>query len=210
MISFFKPNSSNKGAALTVSFNQKGDRKGIFFELIKQVSWDDATKKGKFSGGAKILTKLSTTEAAYFIDCIEKVYDFEKPLYHTTGDASSTINFKRLAAKVLNKSTNKWEEDGSYKGFLLQIYKGDVNIGMGLTWAEAIELREYLKLALREIFYAIIFEEEKRREEYNQSKQQTGAPEASATPAKQKVKAEKLKPVEEFVPEPEEDENIPF
>lgn len=203
MISFFKPNSSAKGAALTVSFSSRGDRKGIFFELIKQVSWDDTTKKGKFSGGAKILTKLSTTEAAYFIDCIEKVYDFEKPLYHTTGDASSTINFTRFAAKVLNKETNKWEANGSYKGFLLQVHKADVNIGIGLTWAESVELREYLKLALREIYYSVIFEEEKRREDYNASKNAPAAePEQTKAPAKKAV----AKKMEEFVPEPEEDE----
>ena len=81
-LQFFKPNQKGSGAAISISFNSKGDKKGVFFELIKQVSWDDATKKGKFGGGAKILSKFNTTEIAQFIDVIERGADFEKALYH--------------------------------------------------------------------------------------------------------------------------------
>lgn len=205
---FYKPNSRNTGAALSVSFNSKGDKKGVFFELIKQVSWDDSTKKGKFGGGAKILSKFNTTEIAQFIDVIERGADFEKALYHTNGESSSQINFTKMRNKV--QQGGKWVDAEGYKGYVLYVNKGEDKISIGLTFSEAVELREYLKFALNHIFTALYSESIKEAKEYRERKE---AEEAAKSQKTVKTAAPKAKSVEDFVkPAVEEDESqdIPF
>lgn len=195
-LQFFKPNSKGLGAALSVSFNSKGEKKGVFFEIIKQVSWDDSTKKGKFSGGQKILSKFNTTEAAQFIDCIQNSTDFEKPLYHTNGETSSQINFKRYKGKVKD-STGKWVDGDSYKGYALSISKGDVQVSLGLTFAEAKEFQLYLEFCLQHIFSGWYSDQIAAAKERAKTKE-----------TEQSKKAEPIKKVEDFV-EVEEDD-LPF
>lgn len=201
-LQYFKPNGNNTGAALSVSFNSKGDRKGIFFELIKQVSWDNQAKRGKFSGGQKILSKFNTAEAAQFIHCIESGSDFEKPLYHTNGESSSTINFKRYKGKVKDKA-GQWVEAPDYKGYALSVSKGDIQASLGLTWAEAVEFREYLKFALNHIFTGIYSDDIaslKERQAKQKEQEQT-----TTTSNKNAVKS-----VENFVEVEEEEDGVPF
>lgn len=207
-LQFFKPNAKGTGAALSVSFNSKGDKKGAFFELIKQVSWDNTTKKGKFGGGAKTLTKFNTTELAQFIDCIERGADFEKALYHTTQDSSSQINFSKMRNKV--QENGKWVDAEGYKGYVLYVSKGDDKISIGLTFPEAVELREYLKFVLGHIFTAWYSESIKEAKEYQDRKAKEQAATQKQTPA---IKAKSIETFVEAEPEVAEeplDEDTPF
>lgn len=204
-LQFFKPNSKNTGAALSVSFTSKGDKKGAFFELIKQVSWDDSTKKGKFGGGAKILSKFNTTELAQFIDCIERGADFEKPLYHTTKDSASQINFSKMKNKI--NQNGKWVDGEGYRGYVLFIGKGDDKISIGLTFAEAVELREYFKYVLTHIFDGWYSDDIKQAKEYQEKK---AAAEGAAPAAKPVTKAKSVETFVESTVQEEEESDVPF
>jgi hypothetical protein len=193
MLTLFKPNAKNTGAAVSISFNSKDEKKGVFLEFLKQVGWDDSRKKGSFKGGLKITCKLNTTEVGQILYALENNKPFEKPLYHNSPSGGATL---------INVS--------SFKEYLtLSIKKGDDKAGIALTAGEQVEIREYLKFALSHIFSGLYSEQIKRNKEYKE-RQDGGSGEPYAKPKAKSVKdfVEEESP-KEVVAEIEDDE-IPF
>jgi hypothetical protein len=191
-LSLFKPNAKNTGAALLASFNSKGDKKGIFLELIPQTGWNEQTKNGSFKGGEKITVKFSPQEAAKFIHSLEYLKPFEKPLFHKTASGeTTTINFV------------VWKD----VFFALSVNKTDRKVGILLSEDEQILFREWLKFALSHIFTAWYSEDVAKAKEYAQSKDEGGD-----KPAYKKSGFQKK--VSDFVEEEKavevEDDDIPF
>ncbi len=158
-LSLFKPNAKNTGAALLASFNSKGDKKGIFLELIPQTGWSEQTKNGSFKGGEKITVKFSPQEAAKFVHSLENQKPFEKPLFHKTASGeTTTINF------VIWKDVF----------FALSVNKTDRKVGILLSEDEQVLFREWLKFALSHIFSGWLSEDVAKAKEYLQSKSENG------------------------------------
>jgi hypothetical protein len=187
-LSFFKPNKFNKGAACTISFSSKDG--AAYFGLVRQVSWNEETKKGTFSGGASLNMKFNATELSEIIDIIERNVPQAKALYHTFGDTYTYIGF------------NPHKKEDVQLGFALSVTQGKEGGTekdkwyFGFTFAEAALLREYLKFILGHFFSAM----------YSEAKKQALArkPEDEKPVAKEPEAPAKEEPKEE-----EEDE-IPF
>lgn len=52
-ISYYKPNSQNRGAAAQFQFGNKEEDMGLYLSLIKQFGWNNESKRGSFSENAK-------------------------------------------------------------------------------------------------------------------------------------------------------------
>jgi hypothetical protein len=68
-LSFYKPNSYNKGSAGQFQYGAKDGDFGLYVSIVKQAAWNTDTKRGSFSENAKNPSKnkkikLNATEAA--------------------------------------------------------------------------------------------------------------------------------------------------
>lgn len=158
MQQFYKPNSRNTGSAC--SFWVDG-QKSIMSSLIKQASWNDKTRIGSFSENkdnpkAKVLVKLSPSEAAEIIDAIERNSSFDA--YHRSSKQVAKINFSPYHKKQ-KQEDGSWVTVGDQLGFSYRISKEDaddstskISIVVGLNWGEARLLKMYLEEALKLTF----------------------------------------------------------
>lgn len=199
-LQIFKPNKANTGGAAHVSFSAKsGQKNAAYVEFIKQNGWDAAARNGqgngKFSGGAKTVIKLSTTEVATIIDAVERRED-APAFFHTSPDGSAQIKFVRYAGKVKN-AQGQYETSKTPTGYSLSVSKGEDRYGITFTFGEARELSEYLKFALDKIFGAIYATDKEKAKEYAERKEKE-----NKAPTPQKSKS-----VSDFVQDqPEESE----
>jgi len=147
-IQFYKPNASNKGVAVSVSFNPADG--GIYVSFIKQFSWDAAKRIGSFKGNkdnpkAKKNIKFNDIEVAGIIRAIEKEEKWST-FHKFNNDSGVSISFA------------PYIKDNVMAGFGLRVSesKDKENIfSVGFTNDESIKLREWLKLSLEESFKVI-------------------------------------------------------
>jgi hypothetical protein len=201
-LQFFKATKGVTGSLAHVSFNSKGDRKGVFVELVKQSGWNAEGNNGKgvgsFKDGVKVNVKLSTTEAAAIINAVERREDAPK-MTHMSAKGTTHIQFVRFKGKV--KKGNDWVPAEDFTGYSLGVMRGEDKVSTSLTFSEAVELREYLKFALGHIFTGIYSDDLKTAKEYADKKNGGAA------------KTEKPKSVQDFQEESgggEEEDNSQF
>ena len=144
-IQFYKPNSSNKGIAVSLSFNPADS--GIYVSFIKQFSWNMQKKTGSFKENrnnpkAKKNIKFNDTEVSGIIRAIEKEEKWST-FHKFNNDTGVSISF------------SPYIKDEVMAGFGLRVSdsKDKENVfSVGFTNDESIKLREWLKLSLRECF----------------------------------------------------------
>jgi len=144
-IQFYKPNSFNKGVAVSLSFNPSDS--GIYVSFIKQFSWDAKKKIGSFKENrenpkAKKNIKFNDIEVSGIIRAIEKEEKWST-FHKFNNDSGVSISFA------------PYIKENVMSGFGLRISdsKDKENIfSVGFTNDESIKLREWLKLSLEETF----------------------------------------------------------
>jgi hypothetical protein len=144
-IQFYKPNSSNRGIAVSLSFNP-GDS-GIYVSFIKQFSWDQKKRIGSFKENrenpkAKKNIKFNDIEVSGIIRAIEKEEKWST-FHKFNNDSGVSISF------------GPYIKDEVMAGFGLRVSdsKDKENVfSVGFTNDESVKLREWLKLSLEEAF----------------------------------------------------------
>lgn len=144
-IQFYKPNSSNKGVAVSMSYNPADS--GIYVSFIKQFSWNGQKKTGSFKENkdnpkAKKNIKFNDTEISGVIRAIEKE-DKWSTFHKFNNDNGVSISFA------------PYLKDNVMCGFGLRVSdsKDKENVfSIGFTNDESVKLREWLKAALKESF----------------------------------------------------------
>jgi hypothetical protein len=150
MISFYKPNSKNTGTACSFSVNSKEG--SIWSSLIKQSSWNEATKTGSFSDNRdnpqkSARVKFSQTEVAGLLEALDKNVEFSA--YHSSDKQITKIKFspyiKDNKQVGFSYSVNKESKENieNKQSFLLGFY-----------FSEARLLREFLVHSLHSVFKA--------------------------------------------------------
>lgn len=96
-LSFYKPNSSNKGAASQFQYGAKENDYGLYLSIIKQFAWDDNKKRGSFSENAKNPSKnkkikFNSTEASSICRVIESLND-KWSTVHKNENKTTSISF---------------------------------------------------------------------------------------------------------------------
>jgi len=155
MLAFYKPTRSVKGSLANFSFNSKGEKKGMFVEMVKQTGWDNQNSTGSFKNGDKVNIKLSIFEAAAIMRAIEQnTAASEKGFYHSSAKGSATISF------------SPYIRDGKQIGFSLSISKQEgtsdrKNFVIGFDFNESWALKEFLRFSLDHIFSGMYSDEVK-------------------------------------------------
>lgn len=165
MITFYKPNSSNKGALLSVNHTARADKKNedgsvqkgdktVWLNFVKQTGWNEKEKTGTFKDGKKLNVKLSPTETAGLIAAIDRnvslaVVMDNTYVYHDGTDYGLTIVFEPAFKK--EKQGEKWVDTNVQRGFKFQVTKTNKankedkeSFSVGLTYAELSLLKYYL------------------------------------------------------------------
>lgn len=176
MITFFKPNKSNKGSAFQLYPANKNDRKGTnypelsgdaFIKLTHQYSWDDKKKIGRFKENFEdksqnIILMINQIEIAEIISCIRE----KRAINHANIDYSSfdTIKATSKEASFYHKTPTTSKvlkfyprhqncEKGEF--FLgLSDFGANIHVSMVLSSAEAGLLEEALVGILQSYFRA--------------------------------------------------------
>ena len=151
MVTLYKPNSNNNGAACSFYASDDG---AFMVSLLRQFSWDDKTNKASFSQNrgkekGNIVIKLSPLEVANLILSIDTKVDFKGYHKSPTSPTASAIRFG------LYKDKNTGEPRGGYAFGVFQTFQktGDKNsMFILLGDAEVILLREYLVYYLHDNF----------------------------------------------------------
>ena len=92
MIHFYHPNKAVKGSAASFWYSQSNN--SVFAQIMKQSCWDTAADNGVFkdnSPAMKVTIKLSQTEVAAILDCVERNRPFTT--HHDFGDNPKNISF---------------------------------------------------------------------------------------------------------------------
>ena len=157
----YKPNSSNKGSALSINFvakaakgNEKGD-KSFYFQIISQNGWNAETKTGAFKDGKKLIVKFAPHEIAGMIAAIKRNISLAdamntKYVYHDGADNSSNITFEPHFKSV--KKGDEWVKTDNQNGFIYRVTRTDKkdtnnkeSLAIGFNWAETELLRVFLE-----------------------------------------------------------------
>lgn len=171
MITFYKPNKSNKGSLATFKVvakqtNQRGEyQEGcVFLSIVKQTGWDAATQKGSFKGGEQLNIKLTATEIASIISLFERGNDFST--VHRSSSGNVSISF----AKWIDKASG---EHRGFGFFATKEFEGQKNsFSIGFRLGEDVQLREFLKFSLEHIFTASYSEDKRRAKEQFEKRSQ--------------------------------------
>lgn len=190
-LTFFKPNKANKGALVSVKFLAKQNKKDeefkegcFFFNLVRQVSWNDQSHTGSFKGGEQISVKLTPFEMAKILHVIERnwnlgdvnsmdknvlkdQYGFTAP--HRGEGQIVYINF------VPSQRQGATEQTG-FGLYITKVVEGQANSSFGVSFpfGDDISLREYIKLGLEHINLASYAEDKRRFEENMEKKNANG------------------------------------
>jgi hypothetical protein len=92
MIHFYHPNKSIKGSAASFWYSSRNN--SVFATIMKQSGWDEKNDNGVFrdeSPAMKVSIKLSQTEIAAILDCIERKNPFKT--HHDFGEKPKNISF---------------------------------------------------------------------------------------------------------------------
>ena len=141
MIQFYKPTPKVTGTACSFYMNQ---RDGSFFStLIKQASWDEGRRIGKFDKDKKAIIKFSQLEIAGLIHAIESRSEYKG--YHKSSQQVFQFSFApstKVEGAFTYSVTREAKDDSTDK----------MSFFLGLYAAEAVLLREHLQYLLRESF----------------------------------------------------------
>lgn len=141
MIQFYKPTPKVTGTACSFYMNQ---RDGSFFStLVKQASWDESRRIGKFDKDKKAIIKLSQLEVASFIHAIESRTEVKG--YHKSSQQVVQFSFapsSKVEGAFTYSVTREAKDDSTDK----------MSFFLGLYASEAVLLREQLKYLLKESF----------------------------------------------------------
>jgi hypothetical protein len=144
-ISFYKPNSYNKGSASQFQFGLKEGDSGMYVSIVKQSSWNDKTKRGSFSANAKNpkankKIKLNAAEAAGMCRVIESDVDKWSSV-HKTQAATTSIMFSHYI------------KEGNKLGYGLSVKdSGGESFMLSLTNEEGYVLKSFLQEYIRYTF----------------------------------------------------------
>jgi len=143
-IEFYKPQKSGTGTCATfdcVTSLEDPKKNGFYVNLLKQHSWDDSTRNGSFKENVnnpekhkKI--KLNDLELCNFLYVLESGGEKKFSTVHKNGEKTTPIFFE------------PYIKDGAFVGHVLKID----GVGIAFNIVESIKLREYLKLALQNLF----------------------------------------------------------
>ncbi len=177
MISFYKPNSTQKGHALGLSFNSKEGK--LFLQFIKQTSWDATKKRGGFKDGAKFNITLNATEIGALLNCAER--SIPGKLFHASEKGNTSIDYGPYAKKVAEGE--KAARDGMTISVNPRANAGEEKPQQfGFWWNEAETrlFKEYLTFVLDHFFSADYSAEKKKKDEYfkNKENQAQASPES--------------------------------
>jgi hypothetical protein len=154
-IHYYHPSSSGNGFACSFWFSERDQT--VYATLLKQSGWDAKTRIGSFKDSLnddskKINVKLGMKEVAAILDCIERNRPFTA--FHDFDDKPKSVNFVPWMSKdttpVLKgysfsvTVTNK--QDSTFKNAFF----------MGLTFAEAREIREFFIFCYHRYFENIL------------------------------------------------------
>lgn len=148
MLHVYHPSKSVKGFALSFWYSPKNN--SVFATLIKQHSWDAEREVGVFKASIndplkKTTTKLSWVEIGAILDCIERNRPFST--YHDQEEPKQ-IKFEPWNFNLNDKLTQKGfsfsvtVKSKTDKEFTNPFY-------IGLTFAEARYIREFLLYAMK-------------------------------------------------------------
>lgn len=156
----YHPNKAVKGFAC--SFWASERHGSLFATILKQSGWNEASQTGSFKESLndparRVNVKLSDIEVGAILDCIERNRPFST--FHTSTEAPKTISF------IPWMSTPIADEDGNRPAAAIKGYSFTINVGaktdpnkasfyIGLTFAEARLIREYLVHYLHKTFNA--------------------------------------------------------
>jgi len=142
MIQFYKANAKVTGTACSFSVNPKD--KSVYASLIKQKSWDDKSKTGRFDADNKCITKLNIMELGALINAIDTKTDWSA--YHGTQTRATKMNFAPYS-------------QGGNEGFNFRVTadsKEDsekkATFSMGFRYGEAEALKQYFIFSMHSVF----------------------------------------------------------
>jgi hypothetical protein len=150
MIHIYHPNKRVTGFATSFWYSDRDDT--IFATLLKQSGWDDARQNGVFKDSMndpnrKVNIKLSYTEVAAILDCIERNRPFST--FHDADEFPKQIKFEPWLDQTTQKPKGysfsisvQSKQDSSYKNAFY----------IGLTFAEARLIREFLIFTMHRHF----------------------------------------------------------
>jgi len=148
MIQFYKANAKVSGTACSFSVNPKD--KSVYASLIKQKSWDDKTKTGRFDADNKCITKLNIMELGAIINAIDTKTDWSA--YHGTQTRATKMNFSPYS-------------QGGNEGFNFRVTadskedsENKATYSMGFRYGEAEALKRYFIFSMNSIFQASLDE----------------------------------------------------
>lgn len=136
-LSFYKPNSANKGSAAQFQYGAKPLDYGLYLSIVKQFSWNNESKRGSFSENSKDPSKnkkikLNATEASAICRIIELKSD-KWSTVHRSESKTTSINF------------SPYVKDGNMLGFGMSVSEKDGQSFMiGLNNDEAYLLKKFL------------------------------------------------------------------
>jgi hypothetical protein len=137
-VSYYKPNSQNKGAAAQFQFGAKDNDYGMYLSIVKQFGWNNESKKGSFSENSKNPSKnkkikFNNTEASAICRVLE-----------SSTEKWSTVH--RSETKTTSITFSHYIKDGAKLGYGLSINEKDGESFMiGFNNDEGYLLREFLK-----------------------------------------------------------------
>ena len=160
----YKANKSNRGCALSLSFNSKEG--ALFTQLISQVSYDENRHIGSFSGGNKVTIKSSVAEVGNFIDVFTRNVEYSTVHRGQNGDMTQIW----LSPYLVGEGDAKIQ-----KGFGLRVSKKtkdgqELKLLMPLNFGEAAALKVYFDFFLRHVFSAEYAEAKKQYKDRQDSK----------------------------------------
>tara|TARA_Y100000310_G_C20653218_1_gene800630 strand:+ start:165 stop:713 length:549 start_codon:yes stop_codon:yes gene_type:complete len=142
MIQFYKANPKVTGTACSFSVNPKD--KSVFASLIKQKSWDDKSKTGRFDADSKCTIKLNLMELGAIINAIETKSDWSA--YHGTQTRATKMNFSPYS-------------QGDNHGFNFRVTadskedsENKATYSMGFRYGEAEALKQYFIFSMHSIY----------------------------------------------------------
>jgi hypothetical protein len=149
MIHVYHPNKASKGYA--ASFWQSEKDNTVFATIIRQSGWDAQRQVGIFKDNienpeGKVNIKLNDFEVGAILDCIERGRPFTT--FHDHDNTPKSINFTPWVDQSGNSRgysftiTVTSKQDSAYKNAFF----------IGLTYAEARVIREFLIFALHKSF----------------------------------------------------------
>ena len=142
MIQFYKANPKVTGTACSFSVNPKD--KSVYASLIKQKSWDDKSKTGRFDADNKCITKLNIMELGALINAIDTKTDWSA--YHGTQTRATKMNFAPYS-------------QGGNEGFNFRVTadskedsENKATFSMGFRYGEAEALKQYFLFSMNAVF----------------------------------------------------------